>query len=191
VRENIIKMSDEEWLAFHANPTIEGLTAELTKRTYIQTFTCCVDVFDVMNKHFVGDKIRFVKRIRELGYNSLYGLQRIGFYVTQPNCIEMLAAFDIAPNIVVLETACRHFWRFDGSKNILQLIDRGYPRPEYNKLPQSAVDFVISRDYARCGAIAVIGALSYRLRREQGWKDISQIIGRVVWSTRRFYKKDE
>lgn len=185
-------MSKEEWLAFHANPKIEGLTAELTKRTYKVIYPClCKDVFDVMNHHFYGDRIQFAKHMRKLGFNRLEALERISFYVMQPICIEMLAAFDFAQNIAVLETACQWFERSEFAvprKNIVQLIDRGYPRPSKQIMPHFAIDFVISRDYARCGAIAVMGAARRRgAAVGAGWKDIFQIIARIIWSSRLFY----
>ena len=193
-------MSEEEWRAFHANPTIEGLTAKLAKRTNQMIFPCmCIDVFDIMNHHFFGDRVQFVSRMCELGFCRGKALERIEFYVTKPNCIEMLAAFDVVPNIAVLETACYDWRKKEYARpilrhNIIQLIDRGYPRPAKKDLPPVAVDFVISRDSARYGAIAAMGALRRRsgeaaFGAAAGTGDVSRIIGRVIWSTRLFYNQ--
>jgi hypothetical protein len=53
--------------------------------------------------------------------------------------------------------------------------------------------FKKSRIAARSGAIAAMGAIGSRLRREQGtgMKDISRIIGRLVWESRKYYLSEE
>ena len=50
--------------------------------------------------------------------------------------------------------------------------------------------FLLSRTAARLGAIVAMGAIRSRLRRERergGWKDISRIIGRLIWESRKYY----
>ena len=182
-------MSEEEWLVFCANPLPATLTLQLLQQK-------SDDITDLM---FSGNipihkTVEIAGRLRELGFVVTHEFAMSAcLEIGSDYCLKILDAVGYEPSSAVLHELNVWFdYDDDGDEErlMIRLIDR-CPTP-FRNAPMFAIYFLRSRKMARYGAVAVMGAAR---RREAavgvGWKDISHIIGRVVWSTRRFYKKDE
>lgn len=148
---------------------------------------------DVTDKMFGGElpiqkTVELARRLREHGFVATHQFAMSACLAIRSDyCLQVLDAIGYKPTgPLIIELNTWHDYEDDGDEErlMIQLIDRCPVRSP--KLPPSVIDFVISRGFALKGAIAAMGALSSR---RSAAKDVSRIIGRVIWSTRRFYIK--
>ena len=173
-------MSLEEWRAFHKKPTMGGLTPELVQNDS-QPGICCRCVWGVFRKHFIGDGIGYVKRIRELGYHIPSHYICHVDIIIRPNAMELIIATGITLTeelywYVVIE----YHNNVDCGRLLMQLEDRGVSRG--GQVPLFIKTFAVCRVWAKFGAILTLRALRVKLG-----KDVALMIARVVWEMRKFY----
>ena len=189
-------MSVEEWLLFHANPTIEALSQPLIKKTFSRIQYCgCRCVTDAICYHLTAEKaIDFAASLKRLGFRAtdlfvLFFLRCFEF----KNCTQFLDAFRFIPTsdfiwkLPYWLNPCDDdeivWYDTDEEKDIvIRLVDQ-CPAIETNKpLPAFIRDFLENRKASAIGAIHTMHAM----KRMVG-KDVARMIGRVVWAGRKYY----
>lgn len=176
-------MSAKEWLDFHANPTVEALTPAICTVDFGYVCDCCSKVSQVFKKHFVGNAVQFVKRVKELGGRLSSDIEFDQKFYERKDCVEFLDALD--PGL----RHSRHLFNVVEHYNngqsvghvVFRLLDRHQDR--FLDSPMLFVKtFYLSREWAKLGAIYIL----YALQKKYG-KDVARMIARVVWSTRKYY----
>ena len=96
-------MSEEEWRAFHANPTIEGLNAKLVQGRFATMNCGCNTVVDVLLDHLTAENaLIFAARLRKLHFHAnMQFMMCIFTHFDFKYCTKFLDVFDMGSTHLV------------------------------------------------------------------------------------------
>jgi hypothetical protein len=195
-------MSQEEWLAFHANPTIDKLTQAFVKQTFPRLSCGCISATDVLFLHPIPIEkaLEIVTRLRQLGFRTThYNMLCLMVAYDYEHFTRFLDIFRFTPTNEFVweipiwlhaddEEVTEWYYTDEEESLIIAVVDRCPtigPNHRGKPLPDFIVEYLRNRRAARSGAIHAMHAMKKKMG-----KDVAKMIARVVWSERKYYKDE-